>query len=377
MLRSLESDRSRISHLETQILDLQRAISALETERDVTQARLNAYKYPVLTLPTEIVSEIFIHVLPPYPDCPPLMGLHSPNTLARICSKWRGIALSTPRLWRAIQLQYKNHAIPLFPQVQMFEVWTTRAASCPLSIYIDGAYPEFSSKAVKAVLAHGARIEYLKLHVTLSTTFTAALEESTPLLRGLELNFLTNITALKLDDAPQLRTVVIDGHIAFQGSLPWDKLTSLTLTHVHTINCYPILRQTKNLVHCELRYPSYLDTMTDPPEQDVVLPSLESLSLLGAGKAKNLLAALVVPALDKLAVTEDLMGNQPLQVLHSLISKSQCQLQEVRIVYAFRRKISQPKYRNEFPSLCFTFEDAYPDANPYSEDEDSGSDFDL
>ncbi|KAJ7187330.1 hypothetical protein C8R46DRAFT_1059491 [Mycena filopes] len=58
--------------------------------------------YPVLTLPNEIVSEIFIRVLPPYPECPPWKGSLSPSLLTQICRKWREIALSTPELWRAM-----------------------------------------------------------------------------------------------------------------------------------------------------------------------------------------------------------------------------------------------------------------------------------
>ncbi|KAJ7641164.1 hypothetical protein FB45DRAFT_712335, partial [Roridomyces roridus] len=57
---------------------------------------------PVLTLPNEITSEIFVHFLPPYPVCPPMTGLDSPTSLTHICRQWREIALATPKLWRAI-----------------------------------------------------------------------------------------------------------------------------------------------------------------------------------------------------------------------------------------------------------------------------------
>ncbi|KAK6985206.1 hypothetical protein R3P38DRAFT_2574952, partial [Favolaschia claudopus] len=69
------------------------------------QKRLNAYIYPVLILPTEIVFEIFVHFLPPYPHPPPLAGFNSPTSLAQICRQWRDIAFATPGLWRAIDLR--------------------------------------------------------------------------------------------------------------------------------------------------------------------------------------------------------------------------------------------------------------------------------
>ncbi|KAJ7277352.1 hypothetical protein C8J57DRAFT_1024804, partial [Mycena rebaudengoi] len=70
----------------------------LEHRRAVIQAELNLYTYPVLTLPPEITSEIFVQSLPshdpvvPYPSESPLIFL-------RICRAWRLLALSTPALW--------------------------------------------------------------------------------------------------------------------------------------------------------------------------------------------------------------------------------------------------------------------------------------
>ncbi|KAJ7231501.1 hypothetical protein C8J57DRAFT_967491, partial [Mycena rebaudengoi] len=61
--------------------------------------------YPVLTLPTDITSEIFTHFLPTYPLCSLINGLLSPMLLGQICHQWRDIALGTPRLWSAIEIK--------------------------------------------------------------------------------------------------------------------------------------------------------------------------------------------------------------------------------------------------------------------------------
>ncbi|KAJ7231014.1 hypothetical protein C8J57DRAFT_966010, partial [Mycena rebaudengoi] len=74
-------------------------------ERQDLQTCLDAYKYPILTLPTEITSGIFVHFLPPYPQCTPATGLSSPELPCQICRVWREIALGTPQLWRAIELR--------------------------------------------------------------------------------------------------------------------------------------------------------------------------------------------------------------------------------------------------------------------------------
>ncbi|KAJ7707230.1 hypothetical protein B0H16DRAFT_1393315, partial [Mycena metata] len=98
---SLAADRARIAVIKAKILELER-------ENDLLQDRLDAYTYPVLNLPNELVSEIFIHFLPVYPDPPPIIGRASPNVLGQVCRKWREITFQTPALWRAIALSLRN-----------------------------------------------------------------------------------------------------------------------------------------------------------------------------------------------------------------------------------------------------------------------------
>ncbi|KAK7041257.1 hypothetical protein R3P38DRAFT_3179891 [Favolaschia claudopus] len=54
---------------------------------------------PLLSLPDETISEIFIRFLPLYPEPPPVAGRYSPIVLTHICRLLRGIARATPELW--------------------------------------------------------------------------------------------------------------------------------------------------------------------------------------------------------------------------------------------------------------------------------------
>ncbi|KAJ6601072.1 hypothetical protein DFH09DRAFT_1069755 [Mycena vulgaris] len=91
------ADRARLADITPQISELERSLRPPETERDLLHGRLAAYAYAVLTLPNEIVSEIFVHFLPPYPMPPLMIGFLSPALLCQIYRKWREIALSTPK----------------------------------------------------------------------------------------------------------------------------------------------------------------------------------------------------------------------------------------------------------------------------------------
>ncbi|KAJ7827090.1 hypothetical protein B0H13DRAFT_1575131, partial [Mycena leptocephala] len=78
------------------------AITSLENAQQEVEESLALVVYPVLTLPYEITSRIFVACLPsdgvrPSPDAAPLL-------LARICGHWRKFALSTGGIWCSIHL---------------------------------------------------------------------------------------------------------------------------------------------------------------------------------------------------------------------------------------------------------------------------------
>jgi hypothetical protein len=85
MIATLEADRVRVAEIEAQILNSECSPSALRIEQAQAKQRLDSYKFPVLTLPNEIVSEIFLHFIPAYPRSPPLAGILSPTCLTYIC----------------------------------------------------------------------------------------------------------------------------------------------------------------------------------------------------------------------------------------------------------------------------------------------------
>ncbi|KAJ7614539.1 hypothetical protein FB45DRAFT_802433, partial [Roridomyces roridus] len=102
----LAAARSRIVQLDIEVDNLQRSLEAHLVERNGCHQVLARYKYPILTLPAEITSEIFIHFLPSDCDLTPLVtvGPHSPSFLLQICRQWRDIALGTPALWSSFRL---------------------------------------------------------------------------------------------------------------------------------------------------------------------------------------------------------------------------------------------------------------------------------
>ncbi|KAJ7149633.1 hypothetical protein C8R46DRAFT_1358702 [Mycena filopes] len=328
MLDHLAADRARVGDLDAQILQLEGSPCALEGERAFTQERLESCCSLILDVPTEITCEIFTHFLPVYPLCPPLTGNKSPTLLTQVCRAWREIALSTPRLWRAMSLP-PLAGVSTERQLQRVDLWVERSGSCPLSLEIPYTH---ESAVLERVLQHASRLEQLNAIIPVHSMLKAP--RSLPMLRRLDLSlddWPVPQEILLFSDAPELRTVILN-HTAILGAvLPWSQLTSVTLKTVFPHECAPVLQRTLNLQFCELRLIS--SEQVDWPE--IKLPCLVVLTLIcheeSNGPITGYLDTLVVPALRTLEVLGSFLADDPIATLTSFIAKSGCELQKLRI----------------------------------------------
>ncbi|KAF7335390.1 F-box domain-containing protein [Mycena venus] len=355
MLSALAADRARIAELDAQIQDLERSLAAFRHEKSVAQKRLDSYKFPVLTLPNEIISEIFVHFLPTYPSCPPLCGSLSPSRLTQICRRWREIALATPALWRAVSLSKGSFFLRGDPK----HIWLARSGSLPLSIHMDeyaDGNVDGGLDLLAAALLHHARVEYLKLRFINSSPDT--IDGGMPLLHHLDLELDYDLQkALIIRDAPFLRSAVLDVIATTNVVLPWTQLTQLTLRAISVDHCVPILQKTTNLVHCELEL---FERVESDPLPDITLPNLESLCCNGWRDDRPMtdtLGIFIVPALRSLEVTEEFLQPSPIDALKSFVSKSGCKLHKVCI--NGERSVGKIAYRTTFPSIQLLFNGPY------------------
>ncbi|KAJ7653702.1 hypothetical protein DFH06DRAFT_1204521, partial [Mycena polygramma] len=378
---SLAADRARLTEIDAEILDLEPSLSQsppqkpisgdleriglppmntnirireleLRAEKALVQERLDSCKYPVLTLATEIVSEIFIHFLPPYPLCPPLWGLLSPTLLTHICREWRDIALATPELWRAMQLSISGHGdgADIERQRHMLDLWLERSCRYPLSIQLQ-QFPG-SALLLPSLISHRARWDCIKI-TALETSDLKFIEGPLPLLRHLDVN-LTNRTwdVLDVTQALQLRTVIYNGLAAPRSLfLPWSQITSLTMLRVTPRDCPTILQHTTNLVHCVLD----LWSLNPYDSFRITLPHLESLHFEPNSDAEpRFLNSLVTPSLRTLKLPEEFFAKS-LDRMASFLSHSGGKLEEVTIytddIDKHEEAVSEKCYREAFPLI--------------------------
>ncbi|KAJ7641208.1 hypothetical protein FB45DRAFT_1124774 [Roridomyces roridus] len=325
------ADRARIITIDAEIRELQERIRVLHLEREPCQQRLDAYKYPVITLPNEITSEIFVRFLPRYPDCSPLSGLTSPTTLTHICRQWRDIAVATPMHWRAL---YIGSAASRTGQVQrVVHTWLDRSGSCPLSINVERDYSGATTQkeSLIATLQHRERWQHAQLN--LAAEKMALIKGPMPLLESLcvAVNLLDYThPATTVGDFPRLRSVTLDD--ANHGNwLPLSQLTTLTLNDVHGVNYLAPLQAAVNLAHLYL-----VDCSAPEFGPSNTLTRLEILVVFSGGPLRR----------------------KHVRSVTCLISRSGCKLQQ--ILFTGTSEVSEESLRAALPSVpTVTFDKKY------------------
>ncbi|KAJ7157200.1 hypothetical protein C8R46DRAFT_1355576 [Mycena filopes] len=136
--------RAQLAELDASIAELNSRLRVLEEARWPIKTQLDCIVYPILSLPPEITSEIFLRCVPPSPVEDERLELSSlprlaPLLLLQVCKTWREIALSTHRLWNCLNLTdfRVNRASSLNMIPKIVADWFGRAGSSPLILSVD------------------------------------------------------------------------------------------------------------------------------------------------------------------------------------------------------------------------------------------------
>ena len=127
--------QSQLQELESQIVQLKALLDDLEHRCvPMLKREINRRFPPILRLPPELSSQIFTAAFPE--NSWNAWQSTTPLLFGKVCSTWRRIAWSTPRLWNTISLRHQKYTSV---HIELFEEWLERSGRCPLSIQI--SYP--------------------------------------------------------------------------------------------------------------------------------------------------------------------------------------------------------------------------------------------
>ncbi|KAJ7279652.1 hypothetical protein C8J57DRAFT_1125405 [Mycena rebaudengoi] len=346
------------------IPDLEHTLASARLEgQELFGTHLAPGEYSILTLPPEIVSEIFLHFIPVYPARASPRGTESPKILGQICRTWREIAFTTPRLWRAIELDLDRDSATRISQFTILSAWLTRSKSSPLSISLKNTLgyheADLTSFAVE-ITRHAWRWEHIEL---LLPTDDLRLIGSAdfPLLRSLTFgagDYVHDPVSLDIvslfGDAPNLTDVaLLEGCSPFQTALPWSQLTRLSADLLFASECAEILQHARALV-------DFSTNMCDDEDEGALssLKPLECLQSLRLGDLRwcsyptqrRILDALTTPVLRHLQISERLSaaGGDTFSTVAALISRSHCTLASLQVFHAL---LPEASYRTALPSI--------------------------
>ncbi|KAJ7780927.1 hypothetical protein B0H16DRAFT_1877749 [Mycena metata] len=232
--------RRRLVELNAQILEQKRALRDLQQTRVTVERELReTATYPILTLPVEITTEIF-HRLPfetVYSSASELWRNMSP-VLAAVCRSWRGIALSTPKLWSTMELSFDSIPSTVIAEPGKVELfvnrWLGRSGECPLSLaFTLHQIDHFPLSRLRTIVHQYAyRTRYIKLDLGGLNPMDALqlYSLSFPSLQAASFHGYSNLETHVFGNAPQLHSLHVlpfpEGIVPARFHLPWQQLTT-------------------------------------------------------------------------------------------------------------------------------------------------------
>ncbi|KAJ7261949.1 hypothetical protein C8J57DRAFT_1134179 [Mycena rebaudengoi] len=300
------------SEIRSRLLEIGQQEERLRVEKKQLLERLKSIVYPILTLPPEITSEIFIHCVRGHNN------LRGPLLVATVCKAWRAIALTTPAIWSEFHGPWFGGGGSL---ANMLQCWLPRAGSRPLTLKAIHL-GEFSHEAILETIApYSSQWTSLDLNAGFRPVVFPVGAIHTPLLSLKTLQIQvhqwpigdpTSITAFV--DAPQLREIHLVRMSLSQISLPWIQITHLTLSYQSLPQIFEILQQTPNLEDLTVS----LDDRQIVQISPFTLPHLRHVKLSSA----RILDYLILPALHSLELMRVRAADRA--SVQSLVQRSEC-----------------------------------------------------
>ncbi|KAJ7258091.1 hypothetical protein B0H12DRAFT_1110138 [Mycena haematopus] len=342
--------RTRLQHIDAEIARLELSLQSLQEARtsvleelrllgepssepiDISSLRV-AY-YPVLSLPFEITSQIFLHCLPedirPYPSLD-----DAPLVLTRVCRDWRTVAISTSTLWDQVSIELDSDDNPGHIDskwVALLDLWLQRSHPQPLSLTVSNRSYTKPDETLLAVLdRHSRRCRNITIKLPFHQFSRLEEHASLPWLEKLTLsahgapNIINPISTFR--HAPMLRHVCFEaGIVPSEVNLPWTQLTSVEFYGARADDCLELLELTPNIVNCvfDVQYDSHAVALGSP------LKDLRSFTFSGPA-GWGLLRYIAMPTLQTLDLSRCPLDPRNIAQIINFVRRSECQLRSLRI----------------------------------------------
>ncbi|PPQ79125.1 hypothetical protein CVT25_002859 [Psilocybe cyanescens] len=327
MENTVKEAEKELEQLEYQLEEMHEKLR----EHKASLTKYEAILSPSRRIPIDILHHIFYHCLPIHRNSI-MSAYEAPMLLTQVCSTWRAVAFSSPRLWSKIRISfaynsasdvdYQGAAIDgdkiLRMRCNAVKEWLDRSGSCPLSISVYHSGTEewplnewpLNEDNVNEESAVNT-LEPFKTIVDLCHRWEEIelVMSSEVYLRFEDMVSVADISALKtlrislnqrygsseqewdgpgscLLMAPNIREVSLGGNrirLWRPTMAPWTHLTNFSCrTPSSLYDCFELLSKGQNLVRCTIRLLSFeLPMETLQFHGTAFLPHLQTLVIIG------------------------------------------------------------------------------------------------
>ncbi|KAF9462331.1 hypothetical protein BDZ94DRAFT_1166130, partial [Collybia nuda] len=244
----------QLDQLDAELTRLQNSIDMLYLKRSQLHNDIVRHRNliaPLRRIPEELLQEIFFRCLPV--DHNAVMScFEAPLLFGRVCSQWRRVSLSTPRLWSSIHIVLPGDISPGDPSVAINQIpsihgavkeWLDRSGGLPLSISLFQVPYVYASQArmdelMSSLIQFSSRWKNVALILPsfLTSPLFSLSHKALPLLETFFFHSTTNgpsplpeSTPLDIFQAPHLHTLSSYQLGAIPQDMKWSQLTSLSL----------------------------------------------------------------------------------------------------------------------------------------------------
>ncbi|KAF7313004.1 hypothetical protein MKEN_00985300 [Mycena kentingensis (nom. inval.)] len=330
---SAHSLRQQLTHIDASSDALRAQLAALACQRREIAAQLRRVRYSgILSIPREVLGEIFMHCVHDEPIYIPLNPIPQNGevafALASVCTEWRAVALGLAPLWANLLLA------PSVPESSVIRI-LQRSRGHTLNIQlVQGSVPAALIEESSRWASLSGHIEQFEeypadfdsLQGRLSSLHTLELETG---LAVEDLRTMAPITAFV--NAPALRRVTMVGLCPQRLHIPWHQITTLDCRgFFDLLGLYNTLRATPNLQNLVVSVVPFDDNHARP--ESLTLAHLHMLHIQNRASSnadKTWTQELTAPSLTHLRL-EDCNADEDLSI-SDFIGRSQCVLKSLHV----------------------------------------------
>lgn len=369
-VRSLLTDLlSRLGDIDHEISRLEDLLDHARRERAAISSSIDlcrAVSAPIRSLPNEMLSDIFYATIPPL-DTSFMSMACMPWAASQVCSRWRSIALSTPRLWSYVSVSVyeetnwgdeapgpSNAERRLQVLSSRLPEYLARSMNASLCIDINIQVVAITTSSVarqilEQLVTECARWEVARLTLGLNDCQGILSKVKGRLPRLHSLHFTSIFSSSDIDFfyiAPRLHYVNVS--YASSRTVPWSQITRLVIlpvmdgdgpglpfnTFSFDVRVLGLCTQLEELV---VNSPPFGSIQSSTVNFKLNLPSLLHLDC-----HPQFCSAITAPTLQSLRLTTlelDSENNDGAAIISQFLERSACQLQHCHLISVFRRDI--------------------------------------